>query len=406
MKRGFIGIIIGLTLAMNVCAQVATKLQELGMENIRTVIVNGNTVASFENNVYRGSVRGIGKAIVAGMDGMKSGRLQLVALDNGVAQLVITLPDTLIAQYKSGEISLNQVYRQMGMSCDTDVAMKALEEDRRTDNSSAWKTDIVIYPEVALENFGFDKIYTYAVNLSPAVELTMWKGALLTAQVVFPIATNKQGEYRKIRPGIMALSQEVRFPGNIIGRITVGNFTNHRIGALAEVNYRTGNGRLEVGAELGTTGYSGINEGKWYIGTNQRMTGAVKASVYVPQLNTQLAMRAERYLYGDYGVRGDCTRHFGEYAVGVYAMCVEGEINGGFHFAIPLPGKKRPARKRVRVMQPEYFDWEYSMTPWGKYFHEQMGQTYETRPDENPSSHFFQPEYIRYFLQKEVINKK
>lgn len=44
-----------------------------------------------------------------------------------------------------------------------------------------------------------------------------------------------------------------------------------------------------------------------------------------------------RYLYGDYGLRGDCTRHFGEYAVGVYAMYVEGEVNGGFHFAIPCP---------------------------------------------------------------------
>lgn len=400
MRKGLIGI-IGLILAMNANAQVATKLQELGMENIRTTVVNGNTVASFENNVFRGSVRGIGKAIVAGMEGMTSGRLQLVALDNGIAQLVITLPDTLIANYKSGKIGLEQVYLEMGLSCSTDVAMKALEEDRKKDNSSAWKTDIVIYPQVLLENFNFDKLYSYAVNLSPAVELTMWKGALLTAQVVVPVATNLQGEYRKIRPGIMTFSQEVRFPGNIMGRMTVGNFTNNRIGAQVEVNYRTLNGRWEMGGELGTTGYSAITSDGWYIGTRQRVTGALKASVYVPQFNTQLAVRAGRYLYGDYGVRGDCTRHFGEYAIGAYAMYVEGEINGGFHFAIPLPGKKRPARKRVRVMQPEYFDWEYSMTPFGRYMQEQMGRTYETRPDENRSSHFFQPDFIRYFLLKE-----
>lgn len=391
---------------MGVNAQVATKLQELGLENIRTVEVNGHTVASFENNVFRGSVRGIGQAIVAGIDGMKSGRLQLVALDNGIAQLVITLPDTLITSYKEGKIGLEQVYRQMGMSCNTDIAMQALEEDRRVDNSSAWKTDIVIYPEVALENFSFDKIYTYEFNLSPAVELTLWKGALLTAQVVFPVSTNKQGEYRKIRPGIMAFSQEVKFPGNVTGRLTVGNFTNNRIGAQAEVNYRTENGRLEFGAELGTTGYSAITSEGWYIGTKQRINGALKAAVYVPQLNTQLAIRAGRYLYGDYGVRGDCTRHFGEYAVGAYAMYVEGEINGGFHFAIPLPGKKRPARNKVRVMQPEYFDWEYSMTPWGKYLHERMGSTYDTRPNENRSEHFFQPEFIRYFLLKETEKKR
>ena len=39
-------------------------------------------------------------------------------------------------------------------------------------------------------------------------------------------------------------------------RIVAGNFTNHRIGAQAEVKYRTGNGRVELGAQIGTTGYS------------------------------------------------------------------------------------------------------------------------------------------------------
>ena len=75
----------------------------------------------------------------------------------------------------------------------------------------------------------------------------------------------------------------------------------------------------------------------------------MKGSLYVPQFNTQLDLQAGRYLYGDYGLRGDCTRHFGEYAVGVYAMYVEGEVNGGFHFAIPLPGKKWNRNHAVRM---------------------------------------------------------
>ena len=70
------------------------------------------------------------------------------------------------------------------------------------------------------------------------------------------------------------------------------------------------------------------------------MNAALKASVYEPRFNLQFDLQAARYLYGDYGVRGDCTRHFGEYAIGVYGMYTDGEINGGFHFAIPLPGKK------------------------------------------------------------------
>lgn len=66
----------------------------------------------------------------------------------------------------------------------------------------------MIYPEVKLANSSLDRLYTYYINLAPAVEMALWKGAELTAQVVFPLATNLQGQYKKIRPGVIALSQE------------------------------------------------------------------------------------------------------------------------------------------------------------------------------------------------------
>lgn len=68
-------IIIGLLLSSSITvhAQVAQKLRELGMENIRTIETGGTTVAAFEDNVYRGTYRGVGKAIIAGMEGMGNG---------------------------------------------------------------------------------------------------------------------------------------------------------------------------------------------------------------------------------------------------------------------------------------------------------------------------------------------
>lgn len=59
-------IIIGLLLSSSITvhAQVAQKLRELGMENIRTIETGGTTVAAFEDNVYRGTYRGVGKAII------------------------------------------------------------------------------------------------------------------------------------------------------------------------------------------------------------------------------------------------------------------------------------------------------------------------------------------------------
>lgn len=402
MKRKSL-IILLLALTASLQAQVAEKLQQLGMENIRTATVNGNKIVAFENNIYRGTYRGIGKAITAALEGMNNGELQIVVLDNNIPQLGITIPEKLITEYKEKQITIAEVYRQMGISYDTEEAMRMLRKAHKTINSSAGKVDIVVYPEVKLENSSFDRLYTYYVNLAPAVEMTLWEGAELTAQVVFPIATNLKGQYEKIRPGVIALAQEFYFGKGFLGRVAAGNFTNNRMGVQAEMKYRTANGRLELEAMAGSSVQSIItnNEG-WYISRKQRINAAIKASVYEPHFNLQFDLQASRYLYGDYGVRGDCTRHFGEYAIGVYGMYTDGEINGGFHFAIPLPGKKWSRNRGIRIRPADYFAMEYSMTSWGRYVDEKMGQTYKTSPGENRSSHFFQPEYIRYFLIKEA----
>ena len=397
MSRYLIAIFFS-AISISVRAQVAEKLQQLGMENIQIATDGDNTTVAFEDNMYRGTYRGIGKAIVAAIEGMYRGDLQMVVLEQSIPQLCITLSGETVTEYKEKRITIGEVYRQMGISYDTDKAMGILKKAHKTLNSSAGKVDIVIYPEVKL-----DRLYTYYINLAPAVEMALWKGAELTAQVVFPLATNLQGQYKKIRPGVIALSQEFYLGKGFLGRVAAGNFTNNRMGVQAEMKYRTANGRLELGAVAGSTVQSILtNDEGWYISRKQRFNAALKASVYEPRFNLQFDLQAARYLYGDYGVRGDCTRHFGEYAIGVYGMYTDGEINGGFHFAIPLPGKKWSRNRGIRVRQADYFAMEYSMESWGRYADEKMGETYRTRPDENRSNRFFQPEYIRYFLIKEA----
>ena len=388
-------------------AQVTESLKAIGMENIRCAQTPGVTTVSFENNVYRSTYTGVGKAIDACLGSKTKGDLQLVVLENRIPRLCINLPDTLTAAYRNGEISLTQVYQQMGITVDTDAAMKALKNAGQEEVPSAWKVDLVIYPDLFLENNTFDELYTSAINLNPAVEMALWKGGKMTAQVILPVATNLSGEMKRIRPVIIALSQDVRFRHNIFGKMTVGNFTNNRYGAQLEIKYRTNNGRWELGGTAGSTSFSAITrEDGWYIGRKQRINASLNASYYEPRLNLQFDLKAGRYIYGDYGVRGDCTRHFGEYAIGLYALCTDGEINGGFHFAIPLPRKKWSRKGFFRVKPADYFAWAYGMVADGEYIEKQLGKSYSTRPNENRSSNFYQPDYIRYFLIKELQKEK
>lgn len=406
MKK--IGIILFcLLIAIEVQGQIVEELKAIGMENIRCVQTPEMTTVSFEDNVYRGVYRGIGKAIDACLKNKTEKSLQLVILENQIPRLCIDLPDTLISIYQNGKISLEQVYANMGISVDTDKAMDALSNAKGIEAPSEWKIDIIIYPELFLENNTLDKLYAYAVNLNPAIETALWRGGKLTAQVILPIATNLSGEMKRVRPGVIALSQDIRLRNNIFGRLSIGNFTHNRIGAQLEMKYRSNNGRMELGGLVGSTGFSAVTEEDgWYIGTKQRINATVMASLYEPHTNLQFDLRARRYVYGDYGLRGDCTRHFGEYAIGLYGIYTDGEINGGFHFSIPLPGKKWSRKGWVRVKPADYFAWAYDMVSDGKYIEERLGRTYNVSPNVNRSSGFYQPDFIRYFLIKELQKKK
>ena len=171
-------------------AQITEELKSIGMENIRCAQSPDMTTVSFENNVYRSSYNGVGKAIDACLKSKIQGNLQLVVLVNQIPRLCISLPDTLLQAYQHRNITLKQLYQRMGISVDTDRAMDALKNTDKAIASSAWKLDLIVYPDLFLENNTFDELYTYAINLNPAIEMELWKGGKVTAQVILPIATN------------------------------------------------------------------------------------------------------------------------------------------------------------------------------------------------------------------------
>jgi hypothetical protein len=244
------------------------------------------------------------------------------------------------------------------------------------------RVDVVIYPRVSLNNAWFDKLYGAVIDIAPALEIGLWKGALFTGQVIFPVWNNMTGEIDYIRPGMLTFRQEYLFPHNLFASLSVGQFNSDRIGADATLRYLTANDRWMVSLNGGLTGSSTFYGGKWKVTRWKRITGSVSFRYNLPFYPLQFDITAQRYIYGDRGIRVDCTRHFGKVAVGFYAMYSGGQPNGGFHFVIPLPQKKSATRRAVRVRLPEYFDWEYEAQSGNDYARKRLGRYYETRPDE------------------------
>ena len=383
-------------------AQVETKLAEVGMENIRTARSETGVAVAFEDRAFRSSYEGVGRAIKAALEGMTSdGELRMAVLDaNGLPQLDICLEPALVEAYRRGEADLHDVFEQMQLSCTTDATL-ALLDGTETTHKSAWRPDLVVYPHLFLENTSYDKLYRYAIALAPAIEMPLWKGAELTAQVIFPIVGNQKGELKQIRPGVVSLRQGFYLKKNWTLTVAAGQFTNHRLGGAADVKWRTPDGRWEVGAKAGLTVYSIVVDREWTLTRKPKLDAKIYGRVYVPRWNTELTAEAVRFVYGDYGVKGSAVRHFGESTVGLYALYTEGHVNGGFNFAIPLPGRKYNRWKGMRLKPADYFTFEYGMEAGTEYKEKNLGVSYATTNWDNRSHGFYQPEYIRYFLMKD-----
>lgn len=390
MRKVVLLVLLGWMSLVSLASEGAAEaLLQLGFENVRVKQSEGVTYAAFENNVYRGNYRGLGVALTA-LSAYSSEKIVLVALENDVPRL---------------RVSALRVGETWNVTTDYEVSgvMQQLKGVKSL-NRSAWKVDVVAYPQVMLDNHLFHHLFNAAVDLAPAVEMGLWKGASLTAQVVFPIWNNFKSERDYIRPGIIRLTQDVVATDRWNVSLSAGIFNEGRTGLHAEAVYHWNN-RLDIGLQAGYTGLWYIDEGDWILCEWDRAHFLGKLSYYEPSTHLQFELRGGRFAYGDCGVRADCTRHFGEYALGVYGVYTDGDHNAGFHFSIPFGGKKKGRKDALRVRLPEYFDWEYSMVSFYDYAEQNKGCIYETRPDENRSAHYWQAAYVERFLERYLNGK-
>lgn len=357
-------------------------LKNLGLENIQVIVDDGNCYVSFDDKVYRGVARGI-EAVIGAIEAIDSTKvIHLLVQRNGIPQL------SVVAHHGDNELTV---------SYDTQPLKEQFEGVKR-ENKSLGKVDFVLYPELFLENSWLDKWYGVAVNLSPAIELSLWPGAKMTAQAVIPIYTNMLDEKQYIRPGVIALRQDIRLHNQLYGSLSVGNFTEDRMGVDATLNYYTKDGRWNIGARAGLTGSSTFYGGEWVVSKWKRYTWSGWLSYYIPCYQLELTGQVMQMIYGDQGIYGSARRYFNNVSVGLYAMYTAGVANGGFTFSVALPGQRRGKRSgAIRATYPEYFTRVYRAKNG---INTLTGFGYETSPTAGSMQDFYNPNYIRNQLLK------
>lgn len=331
-------------------------LVDMGFENVGWNEDEKERVYLIQNTAYRLNGIGIGKAVdVIQKSGMPDNKAcRIIVLENNIPQISLyyePITDSIASPQRA----------DWDVSYDLGDTWQQARKSKQ--NSSLFKVDMVVYPELGLQNVVITQIYQVVFNLSPAIEVSLWKGMKLTAQVVLPVYCDGfPDEYRKVRPNFVNVSQSFRLPYNIWGTLTVGHFNSNRYGADLQLKHRfVRDNRFGWDARLGYTGAAVWDGFVCRYSTHRIWTWSLGGYFYWPKYNIEATAKYERYLLGETGVRVDLIRHFRYASIGFFAMKSwhvipsknrEVSANGGFRFQVALPPYKYKRKGYIPRVTP------------------------------------------------------
>lgn len=321
------------------------KLAELGFENVRWTEDSEERVYTIENNMYKIQAIGIAKAIgVIQKEGLPQGkRCKVIVTNYNVPQVALTY-NPLTANTDSVTTADWDVSYQIGKeSWD-----KVKKQEKK--NSSLFKVDVLVYPKLYYKNLVITQIYQACLEISPAIEVSLWPGSRLTAQVIFPAYNDGYpGAQENIRPGYLTLEQHIRLPYNIWAKGVIGVFNRNSYGGEISAMRPFKDERFSIEAKFGLVGIGYFNSFDYFRYNGEiRNYWSVGGNFYLPYYNTHFSARVEKYLLNDIGVYAEMVRHFKYVSVGFYAeKANKVSSNGGFKFIVALPPYKYKRRGHI-----------------------------------------------------------
>lgn len=323
------------------------ELAKLGFENVRWIENENERIYTIENVAYRIQEIGVSKALkVIQQEGMPQNKRCKVILTR------LDLPEIILTHEP---ISHNDTTSVEHWNVDYELGDNWKEVKRaKKKNSSRYKVDLLVYPQLSYQNMDITKIYQVMFTLNPAIEVSFWPGMKLTGQVILPLYVDTEGYaaystlYTKVRPGFITMSQRFRLPFNIRGRAVVGFFNNDQHGVDLEVFRPFKDERFSLEARAGYTGWGYWDKFKYHYNGQYQWTWSLGGNFYWPRYDVQFSLKGEQYLMGEKGVRFEMIRHFRYASVGFYAMKAEhANSNGGFRIQVALPPYKQKRHKYI-----------------------------------------------------------
>ena len=378
----------------------AQRLVEAGFANVRAVETPEFTAFTVENDYYKLPAEGFARAVQilegAGLDETKP--IKLIGTAFKVPEVTITY-DPNTGKWRTT--------KRLDASWDAVRHQPVL-------NNSFLKTDITVYPVLSLTNLIITQVYQSLWELKPAFEINLWPGARFSYQLVIPVYTDFfESQYHYVHPGVISFSQRFRDPWhlNIQGKLTIGQFTGSRFGVALEAAYWFPNERFWVDTQLGVVSLGAFRGFTWRYTWEPVFAWNVAGNYYCPSLRTQFILRAQRFLYGDYGLKFEMVRHFRHVSVGFYAekgflfdrtghllaKAFQPHSNGGFRIHVSLPPYKSRRYGYVpRITTSGQMTYDYNANNEQVYYKEFRSEA----ADNLVSKNYYNPYYIDGIIGK------
>lgn len=368
---------------------VAQHLIDAGFTNVRYAENDSIRVFSIENDRYKLPVDGfaVAREIMENASFETPKKIRLIATNYDVPELTMTFDPSEASSWHSTKR--------------LDEGWDVLRGSPKL-NSNFGKVDITIYPQVSLKNLIINQVYQSLWQLSPAVEVSLWKGMKFTYQVQIPIYNDGYGSLEsKVHPGFVTLSQRFRDPWkwNVFGKATIGTFSGLRYGGALELAYYFPNERFSVDTQMGMLGMYYWNGFVLHYDRDLNFYWNFAGNYYNPSLRTQFTLRVQHFLNDDYGVKYEMIRHFKSCSVGLYAekgFASSQDLNVGFRLQIALPPFSMKRHGYIpKITTSSHIGMTYNANNEQTYYKE-----YRTEASDNiMSKNYYNPFYVDSYLK-------
>lgn len=375
--------------------RIVEELVQEGFENVRWAENDSTLIYTIENNAYRLQGVGIRRALeIIQANGLPN---------NKKCQVIITHLDipqiSLTYQASSSNLGRKENLRNWETSYELENSWKKIKNEKRR-NSSQFKVDILIYPQLAFMNLIITQIYQVLFQLSPAIEVSLWRGMKLTGQIKIPIYNDGYGRLEdQVHPGHLTLSQRFRLPYNIMGKATVGYFNSDRYGLDLSLFHPLKDERFALEARIGYVGIGYWDGFKLHYDKDMSFNWSFGGNFYWTKYNTQFRLNAHKFLLGEKGIKFEMIRHFRYASIGFYAMKAEhANSNGGFRFQIALPpyGKYKRNKYIPHINTSKNMGIIYNAGNERRYYKEYKAEASDNIMENNS----FNP----YYIKSELLN--